>query len=251
MRENQIIAEGKSKKIYSIDDDTNFMVFKDHLRSITYKREENIKGTGIERLKACIYILNLLEQYGIKTELKDRRLKTFDNEIGMVVKPVRAIPIEFIARFYAAGSILRLYPSIVKANQKFDPPLFKYDLKQDISIGGVDDPTLNESYIVGLNLLTQNELDECKRLLGQVAYILNKELDQAGIRLIDFKIELGFDKSGNIIVIDEISQDCLRANDMLTDTSVTKDAFRQMKSDDEVLESYKRFNKMLIRKKNN
>ena len=38
-------VEGKSKKIFRLDDNTYFMVFKPHLRSITSKREENIQGT--------------------------------------------------------------------------------------------------------------------------------------------------------------------------------------------------------------
>ena len=33
-------VEGKSKKIFKLDDNTYFMVFKPHLRSITSKREE-------------------------------------------------------------------------------------------------------------------------------------------------------------------------------------------------------------------
>lgn len=249
MKLEKIVTEGKSKKIYYLDEDTNFMTFKDHLRSITYKREENIKGTGLERLKACIYLMNLLESYGIKTELKEKSLVEIENKVGIVVKKVKAIPIEFIARYYAAGSILRLYPSIVSPNQKFENPLFKYDLKQDISVNGVDDPTLNESYIVGLHLLEEEEFVKCRDVLGKVADVLNKELARVGIRLIDFKMELGFDKDGNIVVIDEISQDCLRANDIITDKSVTKDAFRQMQTDEEVLNCYKRFNKMLIKRR--
>ena len=65
------------------------------------------------------------------------------------------------------------------------------------------------------------------------------------MQLIDMKMELGFDENGKIIVIDEISQDCIRANDILTKRSLTKDSFRQMKSDKEVLEAYKEFNKRL------
>ena len=59
------------------------------------------------------------------------------------------------------------------------------------------------------------------------------------------KMEMGFAQNGDIIVIDEISQDCIRANDMQTGKSLTKDAFRQLKSDEEVLECYKEFNRRL------
>ena len=61
IKDNKPEVEGKSKKIYKLDETTYFMSFKPHLRSITYGREENIEGTEKERLKANIYFMNLLE----------------------------------------------------------------------------------------------------------------------------------------------------------------------------------------------
>jgi len=238
-------VEGKSKKIYRLDENTYFMCFKPHLRSITYGREENIEGTEKERLKANIYFMNLLEAKGIKTQIKSDKIQEIDGTEGILVKKIKTIPIEFICRYYAAGSIVRLYPSIVKEGQKFKTPLYKFDLKQDIKVAGVDDPTLNENYIVGLELLSKEQFEKAKNILINVGEIINKELQNKGMKLIDMKIELGFDKNGDIVVIDEISQDCIRANDMETDESLTKDAFRQLKSDEEVLNCYKEFNKRL------
>lgn len=239
------IVEGKSKKIYKLNEETYFMSFKPHLRSITYKREENIEGTEKERLKANMYFMNLLESKGIKTQMKSSKIEEIDGIKGILVKKIRTIPIEFICRYYAAGSIVRLYPSLVKEGQKFKTPLYKFDLKQDIKVAGIDDPTLNENYIIGLELLTKKQFEEAKQILEDVGEIINQDLESKGIKLIDMKIELGFDEQNNIVVIDEISQDCIRANDMESDKSLTKDAFRQLKSDEEVLNCYKEFNKRL------
>lgn len=238
-------VEGKSKKIFKLDDNTYFMVFKPHLRSITSKREENIQGTEHERLKANMYFMNLLESHGIETQIKHNQIQEIDGEEGIIVKKIKTIPIEFICRYYAAGSIVRLYPSLVKDGQKFNTPLYKYDLKQDIKVAGVDDPTLNESYIVGLEILSKQQLEDAKSILKEVGEVIRITLEKANIKLIDMKMELGFDENGKIIVIDEISQDCIRANDILTNKSLTKDSFRQMKSDKEVLEAYKEFNRRL------
>ncbi len=62
INEKNLEVEGKSKKIYKLDENTYFMCFKPHLRSITYRREENIEGTEKERLKTNIYFMNLLEK---------------------------------------------------------------------------------------------------------------------------------------------------------------------------------------------
>lgn len=239
------VVEGKSKKIFEIDKDTYFMCFKPHLRSITSNREENIEGTEQERLISSMYFMNLLESNGIKTQIKSNKIEEIEGEKGLLIKKVKTIPIEFICRYYAAGSIVRLYPSLVKEGQAFKIPLYKFDLKQDIKVAGVDDPTLNENYIVGLGILTKEQLEEAKTILAKVGEIIRKELESKGIKLIDMKMEMGFDENGNILVIDEISQDCIRANDINNGKSLTKDAFRQLKSDTEVLKCYKEFNKRL------
>ena len=61
----------------------------------------------------------------------------------------------------------------------------------------------------------------------KVAYILRDFFDEVGARLIDFKIEFGYDLSGNIIVIDEVSGDTVRAIDKETGESLDKDRFRK------------------------
>ena len=238
-------VEGKSKKIYRINEDTYFMCFKPHLRSITSKREENIEGTEKERLLANIHFMNLLESKGIKTQMKSNKIENIDNQEGILVKKIKTIPLEFICRYYAAGSIVRLYPSLVKEGQKFKTPLYKFDLKQDIKVAGVDDPTLNENYIVGLEVLTKEQFENAKDILAKVGEIMREELEKAGMRLVDMKMELGFDDQNQIVVIDEISQDCIRANDIETRKSLTKDTFRQLKSDEEVLNAYREFNNRL------
>ena len=240
------VVEGKSKKIYKIDEKTAFMIFKPHLRSITYNREGNIIGTEIERLKATEFIFNLLSKNGIKTQLLHDKIVKINGIEGLLVKHITPIPIEFICRFYAYGSIVRLYPSLVKEGQKLEKMLMKFDLKQDISISGVDDPTLNESYIVGLNLLTKEQLEKSKNMLEKIGYILNKHFKERNVKFIDVKMEFGFDENNEIVLIDEISQDCMRANYISTDETITKDAYRQAKSDEEVLNIYKKFNDIIM-----
>lgn len=241
----QVVIEGKSKKFYELDNGNLFMVFKPHLRSVTSQRESNIEGTDLERLEANRIIMDKLINQGIKTHLVDDKTKAIGGMTGLEVIRTTTIPIEFICRYYAAGSIVRLYPSIVKPNMKFKQPLFKYDLKQDVSVAGVDDPTLNESYITGLGLLTERQFSKSKRMLEDIGYTVCKLLDEADMTLIDMKMEFGFNSDGEIILIDEISQDCIRANDKFDWEPMTKDAYRNMKSDEEVLEKYKEFNQRI------
>jgi len=47
------------------------------------------------------------------------------------------------------------------------------------------------------------------------------------IKVVDFKLEFGRDKEGNIILIDELSPDNFRLWDAKTDEKLDKDRFRQ------------------------
>ncbi|MBI4919381.1 hypothetical protein HY837_05585 [archaeon] len=238
------IAEGKSKKVIAVDDTTCVMAFKPHLRSITSKREENIEGTDYWRILNTLDTMNYLSSLGIPTSLAHNKAVRVNDKVYLVTKHVKPIPIEWIVRYEAAGSIVRLFPSLVKAGQKFETPLFKYDLKQDIKVAGTDDPTLNESYIVGLGLLNEQDLARAKQMLGAIGEALKDRLDKVGIALVDVKMEYGF-CGDKICVIDEISQDCMRAYDKETGKSLTKDLFRQMKSHEEIVRAYEAFAKRL------
>lgn len=245
-----IAVEGKSKKFYEIEDSINdyFMVFKPHLRSITSNREENIAGTDEARLVANTKIMSYLTDRGIRTHIRNitNDIEMANNMPGIVVKKGKTIPIEFICRYYAAGSIVRLYPSIIKEGMKFKTPLYKYDLKQDIKVAGVDDPPLFENYITGLEIMRASDFEKAKNMLEKIGRYMSELLDKAGMTLIDMKMEFGFDIFGDLMLIDEISQDCIRANDKKTNEPMTKDAFRNMKSDEEVLKKYIEFNDRII-----
>ncbi len=242
---NKTIADGKSKALYATcDNNICLMEFKPSLRSITYERRQNISGTEVERMKACLEIFLYLEKHGIKTQLLYDKIVVFEGKHLMIIKPARQIPVEWITRYYAAGSIVKLFPTLVKEGDKFSVPLQKYDLKQEAEIGGVDDPTMNESYLTGLGLVSEEDLDICKYYLGKISGLLNSKFLQKKLKLVDLKMEFGKDEHGNIMLTDEISQDCMGVNDS-HGNSLTKDVFRQWKTERDVLKAYELFSKVV------
>ena len=66
---------------------------------------------------------------------------------------------------------------------------------------------------------------------------LKEFFDDAGIILVDFKIEFGKDKDGNIVLGDEISPDSCRLWDKETFEMLDKELFRKGE-DDKVMEAY-------------
>ena len=241
------IAEGKSKAIYpTLDDRLNLMKFKPHCRSITYDREEDVPRTEHWRMFACMDFMQRTEKLGIPTQLMYDKLVEKDGDLFMAVDKIEPIPIEWIIRYEAAGSIVNLFPTLAKKGQKFDKPFLKYDLKQDISVAGVDDPTLNESYIVGFGLLgSDNEVQDCKNMLTRIGGDIRSRLDDVGVDLIDMKMEFGYNPKGEVVLIDEISQDCIRGRDRTTGNSITKDLFREWKSHSDIVSGYETFARKL------
>lgn len=239
------IVEGKSKKLYDLGDGLCFMVMKPHIRSISAHREGNIIGTDHERAAVSLHFMKLAEAAGIPTQMVGKRLVEVDGREGVVVKKTRRIPIEFIVRYVAAGSIVRTFPHLVYPGQRFEHPLYKYELKQDITVSGLEDPTINESYIVGLGILSKEDLECAQEKLYKVGELVRDELSRCDVELIDLKVEFGFDADGNMLLIDEISQDTMRSNDKITGRALTKDAYRQRQSDGAVLAAYKELGERL------
>ena len=90
------------------------------------------------------------------------------------------------------------------------------------------DPILNDEHCLLLGAVkSQSELDELKKIARKINEILIKFFDERNLKLVDFKIELGRDKDGNILLADEISPDSCRFWDKKTDKKLDKDVFRQ------------------------
>lgn len=86
---------------------------------------------------------------------------------------------------------------------------------------------LNEDIAVALGLATREELNKIKEIALKVNEVLKKLFDEKGIILVDFKIEIGKDREGNLLVADEISPDTMRLWDKETRDVLDKDVFRK------------------------
>ncbi len=149
----------------------------------------------------------------------------------MVAKKLEMIPIEVIVRNIATGSLIRKYP--IADGTKLDPPIVQMDFKAD----EFHDPMLNDSIIKALGLATQEEIDELTEKALKINEVLSEFLLEAGIILVDFKVEFGKDKNGEIILGDEISPDGCRLWDSETLDMLDKELFRKGK-DNEVMDAY-------------
>jgi phosphoribosylaminoimidazole-succinocarboxamide synthase len=236
--------------IYSTKDSNLYLVkFKPHARSITAKREEDVPKTEYWRMLANVEMLSRLASEGIATNLVYNKVLNIRGTNYMAVGSVSPIQLEWIVRYEAQGSIVREYPDRVNVGDllpcQFQKISYKIDTKKNVMDSGVDDPTIPDSYILGFGILNKKQLSLARKLQYSIGEKVKGDLEVVGIRLQDMKFELGFSPKGKILLIDEISQDCIRAVDILTGKRLTKDLFREHNSHNAMVSGYEEFARRL------
>ena len=134
---------------------------------------------------------------------------------------MKIVPLEVIVRNIAAGSMAKRFG--IEEGTPLKHPILEFCYKND----ELGDPFANESQITALGWATQEQLDVISTITLKVNDILKKFLATKNVTLVDFKLEFGKDKHGNIILADEISPDTCRLWDVKTHEKLDKDRFRR------------------------
>ena len=220
MKKGKKLYEGKAKIIYATTD-KNLVIqyFKDDATAFNNQKKTTIEGKGVLNNRISEYILSNLSEIGIKNHLVKRL-----NMREQLVKLVDIIPIEFVVRNVATGSLTKRLG--IEDGTVLEKPLIEYCLKND----KLGDPVISREHILTFNWLNLIQLDLIDENLKRLNDFLLGLFRGVGIRLIDFKVEFGFThESGKnqIILADEISPDTCRLWDSLTDKKLDKDRFRK------------------------
>lgn len=225
MEKREELYRGKAKSVYTTDDaDRLVLLFRNDTSAFDGKRIEQLDRKGMVNNKFNAFIMQKLEAAGIPTQF-DALLS--DNEV--LVKKLAMIPVECVVRNYAAGSLVRRLG--VEEGLQLTPPTFELFLKND----ALGDPFINESHVEAFGWATLEQLAEMKAYSFKVNEVLNKLFDDAGLLLVDFKLEFGL-FHGKIVLGDEFSPDGCRLWDKETRKKMDKDRFRQGLGD--VIEAY-------------
>ena len=227
MDKKELINCGKVKSVYnSANDDEVIIEFRDDMTAGDGARKEVMHNKGAYNAIISTKIFKVLEENGIETQFVD-----LPEPNVMIAKKLEMIPIEVIIRNIATGSLIRKYP--IADGTRLEPPIVEMDYKDD----EYHDPMLNDSIIKALGIATQEEIDILTEKALKINEILSAFLKESGIILVDFKIEFGKDKDGNILLGDEISPDGCRLWDSETLDMLDKELFRKGK-DSEVMDAY-------------
>jgi len=216
MEKGNKIYEGKAKILYETDSpDYVIQYFKDDATAFNAAKTGTIHEKGVVNNKISSKVFELLKSEGIPTHFEQL---LSDRE--MLVKKVEIISLEVIVRNVAAGSLCRLLGLEEGTSLRY--PTLEFCYKED----RLNDPMLNESHILALDLATKEELDIIKDLTFKINDLMTRFFKSLNITLVDFKLEFGRYKD-DIILADEISPDTCRLWEIGTGRKLDKDRFRK------------------------
>ena len=221
MTKKKMLYEGKAKTIFEGPTaNTVIQYFKDDATANNAEKHSIINGKGVLNNSISDFLMRKIHEIGIPTHYIKKL-----NMREQLVKKVEIIPVEFVVRNIAAGSIVKRLG--LKVGEVFLNPLIEYYLKRD----DLGDPLVNEDHIVNFNWGTREELEEMQEYGLRINDFLRGLFLGIGLKLVDFKIEFGryfSEEDGTeLLLADEISPDNCRLWDIKTNNKFDKDLFRQ------------------------
>ena len=216
MEKRQELYAGKAKSVYKTDDD-DFVIlsFRDDTSAFDGEKVEQLSRKGEVNNKFNAFVMEYLQKSGIPTHF-ERLLNANES----LVKSMEMMAVECVVRNVASGSLCRRLG--VEDGLELSPPVFEFFLKND----ALHDPMINEYHIETFGWAKAEDVTIMKALTFKVNDALQKLFSDAGMILVDYKLEFGLFK-GEVILGDEFSPDCCRLWDAETRKKLDKDRFRQ------------------------
>ena len=224
------ILKGKVKTVYDVPEqaDKVKIVFHDKVTAWNGKHVEYPEEKG----KVCCLISALLFELMERNSIKTHFIGT-EGLDTLLCKKLTIIPVEFIVRNIAAGSIVKT--TTISEGTLINPPIVEYFLKDDAK----DDPLLTYDRVRLMGI----DPEPMKQQALEINYQLQSLVTLCGIDLVDFKLEFGYDAHGDLFLADELSPDNMRLWKKGTKERFDKDLFR--KDEGDIVEAYKHILQLL------
>lgn len=217
MEKKEFLYEGKAKKIYATDDPDKVIVYyKDDATAGNGEKKGTIADKGVINNELTSYLFEMLASQGVKTHFIEKL-----NDREQLCWKLDIVPLEVITRNIIAGSMAKRLGLEEGTMPKKMIQEFSY---KDDDLG---DPLINSDHAVAIGAATEEEVAEILEVTAKINQILSDAFKKEGILLVDFKIEFGRDKDGNLLLADEITPDTCRLWDAETKKKLDKDRFRR------------------------
>ncbi len=220
MARRRMVYEGKAKILYEgPEPDTMVQYFKDDATAFNAEKKDVIEGKGALNNRLSEHFMSGLNTIGVPTHFIKRL-----NMREQLIRTCEMIPLEVVVRNVAAGTMSTRLG--IEEGTPLPRPIIEFYLKDD----ALSDPIVSEEHIIAFSWASQQDVDDMIALALRVNDFMSGMMLGVGIRLVDFKIEIGRVFDGDfqrLIVADEISPDSCRLWDVETGEKLDKDVFRR------------------------
>lgn len=217
MEKGTLLYEGKAKQIFETnDEDVVWIQYKNSATAFNGEKKADIDGKGVLNNKISSLLFSKLAEKGIQSHF----IKQI-SEDEQLVKRVRIIPLEVVVRNVIAGSLSKRLGK--EEGTPLQKPIIEFYYKDDV----LGDPLITDDHIDFLEIASREERAEIREMALGVNEVLQEIFREAGVTLVDFKLEFGKDRHGTILLGDEISPDTCRLWDAETNQKLDKDVFRR------------------------
>lgn len=217
MEKKDLLYEGKAKKLYQTTEENVILAeYMDQATALNGQKKDTVLGKGAMNNQITSLIFEKLKAAGVPSHFIRKISKT-----EQLIEKVEIIPLEVVVRNYAAGSFSKRLG--IEEGTPLAFPIVEFYYKDD----QLNDPFINDSHVLVLNIANNEEIHQIKSLALKVNEILSAWFKTLNIQLIDFKIEIGRTKEGNLLLADEISPDTCRLWDNTTYEHLDKDIYRR------------------------
>ena len=213
-----LLAKGKVRDIYDVDDKHMLIVTTDRLSAFDVVLPDPIPNKGIVLTQVSNFwfdkLSHIIPNHFSHLTLKHLKVSKAERQMlegrSVIVKKLKPLPIEAIVRGYLIGSGWKDYqetgklcgidlPNNLKLADKLPEVLFTPSTKAEV--GGHDE---NISFKRMHTLIGGFLADEVKRVSLALYTEAADFARQKGIIIADTKFEFGLDEKGKLVLIDEI-----------------------------------------------
>lgn len=208
MARRKKVYEGSAKILYEgPEPGTLIQYFKDDSAPTAAEAmPAPVEGKGVLNNRLSEFFMSGLNAIGVPTHFI-RRV----NMREQLVRMAEIVPLQIVVRNFAAGDMSARLG--IPEGTPLPRPIVEYYYKDD----RLNNPMVAEEHIVAFNWASQQDLDDIVALALRVNDFLSGVMLGVGIRLADFRIEVGRVWEGEfmrLIVADEISPDSCRLWDL-------------------------------------
>ena len=206
----KLVYTGKTKNVFELENGNYLLKFKDDCtgKDGVFDPGENsigltIEGVGDVNLRMTEFFFEKLNAAGIKTHFVKANLE--DTTMEVLPAKVFGRGLEVICRLKAVGSFIRRYGDYIEEGA--DLPYYVETTFKDDAKG---DPLVTKDALVDLGIMTAKQYDDIKAETQKITKVVADVMKEKGLDLYDIKFEFGYDKDGEVMLIDEIASGNMR-----------------------------------------